>query len=172
MVDSIKRLIRDIPDFPKPGIVFKDITPLLAHPAEFAHTIQLMAEGFRDQKIDRVVGIESRGFIFGAALAMEIGAGFIPIRKPGKLPYDTISEQYELEYGNDRVEMHVDAVREGQRILMVDDLLATGGTMGACCKLIRSLGAEIVSAVFLIELSFLEGRKRLMGIPVRSLIEY
>ncbi len=168
----IERHIRDVPDFPKPGIVFKDITPLLQDPKAFQRSIEGMAGRVADFEIDAVCGIESRGFIFGAALAAHLGKSFIPIRKPGKLPWRTATESYELEYGTDTIEVHTDAVEEGQRVLMVDDLLATGGTMEAGVKLIRKIGGDPVACVFLIELDFLKGRNKLRGIPVHALARY
>lgn len=158
---DLTTLIRDVPDFPKPGIVFKDITPLLADPAGLAMAVEQMANPFRGKHIELVVGAESRGFIFGTAIAQALSAGFIPIRKPGKLPADRRSMEYDLEYGTDTLEIHADALRPGQRVLMVDDLLATGGTMKACCDLIAGLGGEIVGVTVLIELAFLNGRDRL-----------
>ena len=142
-IASIQRAIRDVPNFPKPGIVFKDITPLLADGPLFGKTIGLLAERYRDKKIDTVLGIESRGFIVGAALAYELGAGFSVVRKPGKLPYETHKASYELEYGTDTLEMHADALLPGQRVLVVDDVLATGGTMKACVDLVKQLGGEV-----------------------------
>ena len=171
MVD-LASYIRDIPDFPKPGILFKDITTLLKHPAAFEASIQKLTQPYRDRGVDLVVGIESRGFIFGAALARELNAGFIPIRKPGKLPAETVSASYKLEYGMDRVEMHRDAIQPGKRVLLVDDLLATGGTMSAACRLVEEMKGEIVGIAFLIELTFLEGRKKLGDREVFSLIRY
>ncbi|MDD4888836.1 MAG: adenine phosphoribosyltransferase [Phycisphaerae bacterium] len=165
-------LIRDVPDFPKKGIVFKDITPLLADPAGFMQAVDLIATRYRDDTIDLVVGVESRGFIFGAAVAARLGAGFIPIRKPGKLPSKTQRIEYELEYGRDALEIHLDAIKPNQRVLMVDDLLATGGTMKACCDLVRQLGGEIVAIAFLIELAFLPGRKKLGKYEVFSVLTY
>lgn len=153
--------IRDIPDFPKPGIIFKDITPLLAHPGALAMAVELMANPFRGQNIQKVVGAESRGFIFGTAIAQSLAAGFVPIRKPNKLPAGTRQISYELEYGQDTLEIHEDAIKPGERILMVDDLLATGGTMKACCDLIDQLGGEIIGVTVLIELAFLKGRAKL-----------
>lgn len=164
--------IRDVPDFPKPGIVFKDITPLLQDPQSFAATIDGMAESVRAHRFDLVCGIESRGFLFGASLARQLGKGFIPIRKPGKLPWQTASESYELEYGKDTIEIHVDATSGGKRVLMVDDLLATGGTMAAAIKLVQKVGGTAVACVFLIELAFLAGRKKLAGTPVHALVQY
>ena len=158
---DLEKLIRDVPDFPKPGIVFKDITPLLAHPAGLRTALERMADPFRGESVDLVAGMESRGFIFGAAIAAALGAGFVPIRKPGKLPHTTASMEYELEYGTDRLEIHTDAVAEGQRVLMVDDLLATGGTMKASCNLVSQLGGRIVGITVLIELAFLNARRLL-----------
>ena len=152
-------LIRDVPDWPKPGIVFKDITPLLGHPGALAMAVERMANPFRGQHVDLVVGAESRGFIFGTAVAQALSAGFVPIRKPGKLPHETRSIAYELEYGRDSLEVHADAVRPGQRVLMVDDLLATGGTLGACCNLVDQLQGRIVGVTVLIELTALHGRE-------------
>lgn len=175
MTDSsttLQALIRDVPDFPKPGIMFKDITPLLADPSGLAMAVETMANPFRKSRIDLVIGAESRGFIFGTAIAQALSCGFVPIRKPGKLPSATHSVEYDLEYGTDRLEMHVDAVPSDARVLMVDDLLATGGTMGACLDMVGRTGAEIVAATFLIELAFLEGRKQLGDVPAYSAITY
>lgn len=158
---DLEKLLRDVSDYPKPGIVFKDITPLLAHAAGLSTAIERLSEPFRGQSVDLVAGTESRGFIFGAAVAVALGAGFVPIRKPHKLPHTTAAVEYELEYGTDRLEIHTDAVAEGQRVLMVDDLLATGGTMRASCDLVRQLGGRIVGIAVLIELVFLDGRRRL-----------
>ncbi|MDA0296459.1 MAG: adenine phosphoribosyltransferase, partial [Planctomycetota bacterium] len=149
--DNLRALIRDIPDFPKPGIVFKDITPLLADAAGLAMAVEVMANPFRHDRVDLVVGAESRGFIFGTAIAQALSCGFVPIRKPGKLPAQTVQASYDLEYGSDVLEVHVDAIKPGQRVLMVDDLLATGGTMSACIDLVRGLGADIIATAFLIE---------------------
>lgn len=169
---DLERLIRDVPDFPKPGIVFKDITPLLASAAGLAAAIDRMAAPFRDVTIDLVAGTESRGFIFAAAIAATLDAGFVPIRKPGKLPHTTAAIEYELEYGTDRLEVHTDAVAPGQRVLMVDDLLATGGTMKASCDLVRQLGGDIVGITVLIELTFLDGRRLLTDhTPLHTVIE-
>ena len=172
MAADLHRLIRSVPDFPKPGIVFRDITPLLSDPAGLDRAVAQLAEPYRGQKVDLVVGIESRGFIFGAAVARELGAGFVPIRKPGKLPAATTKVTYELEYGTDSMEIHRDAVSPGQRVLMVDDLLATGGTMAAGCRLVRDLGGEIIGVAFLIELAFLNGRKKLADHEIHALITY
>lgn len=166
-------LIRDIPDFPKPGIVFKDVTPLLADAEAFAATIRAMAEPWRDAKLDAVVGIESRGFIFGAALALELGAGFVPVRKPGKLPAVTLSESYALEYGLDSLQVHVDALPPGARVLLVDDVLATGGTLRAALSLLRRQGAEVAGAAVLIELAALGGRTHWpQDLPLRAVLNF
>ena len=163
--------IRDVPDFPKPGIVFKDITPLLATPAAFATAVDLMAEPFVGSGVTRVCGAESRGFIFGVAVAERLGAGFVPIRKPGKLPRAVHEASYELEYGRDTLQMHTDALPAGGTVLLVDDLLATGGTAAACCRMIEKAGAELVGVAVLIELSFLPGRAALpAGVPVHAAV--
>lgn len=169
---DLKRHIRSIPNFPKPGIMFRDITPLLANPQAFGEVIRRFADRFRAAKPTAILAAESRGFIFAAPLALELGAAFIPVRKPGKLPFNTRSHSYELEYGTDALEMHVDAVEPGSRCLMVDDLLATGGTLEACIKLAKDSGAEIVGCAFVIELTFLNGRERLAPYDVFSLIQY
>tara|TARA_Y100000588_G_scaffold391142_1_gene498878 strand:- start:610 stop:1125 length:516 start_codon:yes stop_codon:yes gene_type:complete len=169
---DIERFIRDIPDFPKPGIVFKDITTLLADPTALDLALSTLTEPYLTTDLSKVIGIESRGFIFGAAMARSLGAGFVPIRKPGKLPARTRSVSYELEYGQDTIEIHEDAVQKGERVLLVDDLLATGGTMAAACELVDSLGAEIVGIAFLIELRFLGGREKLGSREIFSAIEY
>jgi adenine phosphoribosyltransferase len=168
---SLAKVLRDVPDFPKKGIVFKDITPILASPAALSLAVEFLTQPFRDQSVDIVVGAESRGFIFGTAVARNLSAGFVPIRKPGKLPCATRRAEYELEYGKDALEIHQDAIRPGMRVVMIDDLLATGGTMVACVELVRSLGGEIVGAAFLIELCFLHGREKLRGLPVHSVIK-
>ena len=169
---DLKSFIRDVPDFPKPGILFKDITPLLGDVVAFRETIARMADPFRGQKIDSLIAAEARGFIFAAPLAMELGAGFVPVRKPGKLPYDRHSFSYELEYGSDTLEMHKDAVKPGQRVLVVDDLLATGGTVSACCKLLENMDVEIVGCLLCIELAALAGRTKLASHRVVSLLSY
>ncbi len=168
----LERLIREIPDFPKPGIIFKDITPLLADPEGLGLAVELMAQPFRDSDVDLVVGAESRGFIFGTAVAMALHCGFVPIRKPGKLPGEKRSASYELEYGRDTLEMHTDALGPDHRVLMVDDLLATGGTMKACCDLVTEAGADIVAISVLIELRFINGRKRITPHEVVSVLQY
>lgn len=170
--EKLLQLIRNVPDFPKPGIVFRDITTLLADPEGLALAVKAMADPFAQQQIDTVVGAESRGFIFGAAIAVELGCAFVPVRKPGKLPAQTISQEYELEYGSDRLELHADAIKPGQRVLMVDDLLATGGTMKACCQMVEQLGGQVAAVSFLIELGFLNGRAQLAHYDVRSIINY
>jgi adenine phosphoribosyltransferase len=171
MID-LKAHIRDIPDFPKPGILFKDITPLLGEPAAFGATIDQLADRFAGRPIDVVAAAEARGFIFGAPLALRLGCGFVPIRKPGKLPYQTIFLEYLLEYGSDRLEVHADALAAGRRVLLLDDVLATGGTMRACCDLVRQTGAEVVACAFVVELTFLNGRQRLEPLEVSSLVQY
>ena len=169
---DLKKTIRSIPDFPKPGIMFRDITPLLGDPAAFKESVRLMAAPYKKGDVDVVIGAESRGFIFAAGIALALGAGFVPIRKKGKLPAKTASATYDLEYGTDTLEMHLDAVSPGTRVLMVDDLLATGGTMAACCEMVEKAGGRIVGVEFLIELSFLNGRAKLSKYPVRTQIVY
>lgn len=171
-MSSLADSIRDVADFPKPGIIFKDITPLLGDPAAFRQAVDQLAEPFRGAGVELVVAAEARGFIFGGAVACELGAGFVPVRKPGKLPHETAEETYELEYGTDALEIHTDAVRPGQRVLLLDDLLATGGTMLATVRLVEKLGAEVVGIVFLIELSFLAGREKLKDYRLVTLIQY
>jgi adenine phosphoribosyltransferase len=169
---NLKDHIRDIPDFPRPGILFRDITPLLAHPAAFRETVDRLAERYRSENVDAVVAAEARGFIFAGPLALALNCGFVPVRKRGKLPFKTHSFEYDLEYGTDTLQMHIDAVSTGHRVLLVDDLLATGGTMGACVKMVEKLGATIVGCAFVIELDFLKGRDRLAPHPVFSLLHY
>jgi len=169
-VASLAKMLRDVKDFPKPGILFKDVTPLLQDPAALSLAVEYLTQPFRSEHIDVVVGAESRGFIFGTAVARNLSAGFVPIRKPGKLPSKTRRVSYELEYGADSLEIHEDAIRPGARVLMIDDLLATGGTMVACCELVRALRGHIVGVAVLIELSFLGGRSKLGGLPVHSVI--
>ena len=168
----IERYIRDVPDFPKPGIVFKDITPLLQSPEGLSLAVDQLVEAASGYRFDLVAGIESRGFLFGTVIAQRLGKGFVPIRKPGKLPWKTASESYELEYGTDTIEIHEDAVGRGQRVLMVDDLLATGGTMQAACKLVERIGGRPAACCFVIELTFLHGRQRLGRVPVHSLVKF
>lgn len=168
----LKQYIRTIPDYPEPGILFRDITPLLQDAASLRFTIDTLADRYRDWHIDQVVGIESRGFIFGTPLAYRLGTGFVPVRKQGKLPARVISVKYDLEYGSNVLEIHTDGVAPGQRVLVVDDLLATGGTTAGTVKLVEELGAEVVSLAFLIELSDLHGRSRLPGHDVFALLSY
>ncbi|MBI2709969.1 MAG: adenine phosphoribosyltransferase [Actinobacteria bacterium] len=164
--------IRDIPDFPKPGVVFKDITPLLADPVTFRAAVDGVAERFDGQRIDRVLGIEARGFILAAPVAYRFGAGFVPVRKAGKLPWEIERQEYELEYGTDLLEIHRDAVSPGERVLVVDDVMATGGTAAATARLVEKLGGEVAGLAFLIELTFLGGRAKLPGYEVVSLLQY
>ncbi len=171
-LEKIKTALRDVPDFPKPGILFKDITPILNDPQLFGDTINLMAEAALGRKIDFVAGIEARGFIFGAALARKLNCGFVPIRKPGKLPYKIYKEDYALEYGTDSIEVHQDAFFKGASVYLADDLLATGGTASAAASLIQKCGAEVSLIGFLIELAFLNGREKLNEYPVKSLITF
>lgn len=169
-MDKLKKIIRDINDFPKAGIVFKDITTLLADGTSFQRVIDLMGHRYLDKKIDLVVGIEARGFLTGAALAYKLNTGIVLVRKPGKLPNKTFQEKYSLEYGTDVLEIHQDAIRPGQRVLITDDILATGGTIGAVINLVRKTKAEIVECAFLAELKSLKGREKLAGIPIFSLL--
>jgi adenine phosphoribosyltransferase len=169
---DLRQHIRSIPDFPKPGILFRDITPLLSHPPAFRASIEQLARPFRDKGVTAVAAAEARGFIFAAPLALELNAAFVPIRKPGKLPFDTHSFHYELEYGTDTLEIHTDAYRDGDRVLLVDDLLATGGTMQACAQLATNSGVEVVGCAFVIELAGLRGRQKLAPHPVHSLVIY
>ena len=171
-IESIRLAIRDVPNFPKPGILFKDIMPLLGNGPLFAKTINILADRYRDQRIDTVLGIESRGFIVGAALAYRLNAGFSAVRKPGKLPYDTHSATYDLEYGTDSLEIHTDAIRANARVVIADDLIATGGTAAATAKLVSKLGAQVVECAFVIELSFLKGREKLQPYNVFSILQY
>src|SRR5690242_10231188 len=172
METDLKRLIREIPDFPKKGILFRDITPLLANASGIALAVELLANPFRGKNIDLVVGAESRGFIFGTAVACCLSAGFVVVRKPGKLPHRKVAMTYDLEYGKDTLEMHADAIVRGQRVLVVDDLLATGGTMRACIDLVRQLGGEVAGAAVLIELASLRGRDKVGGTEVHSVLRY
>lgn len=170
--EHLKKLIREVPDFPKRGILFYDITTLLKDKVGFATLIDALSEHYLNAQIDSVLAIEARGFIFGPALAYRLNAGFVPIRKPGKLPAETVKWSYELEYGLDTLEVHKDAIRSGQRVIIVDDLLATGGTANACVQLARSLGADIAGLAFVVELDFLNGRKKFAGTEVFSLLHY
>lgn len=169
---DLKSHIRNVKDFPKPGIMFRDITTLLKNPEAFNYTLEQLLTFVKNKKINKVVGIESRGFIFGAVLANKLNCGFIPVRKPGKLPAEKVSISYSLEYGEDKLEMHKDAIQPGDKVLIHDDLLATGGTMNAVGQLIEQLGGEIVQVSFIIELSFLNGRNKLSKYDVRSIVNY
>jgi adenine phosphoribosyltransferase len=169
---DLRRFVRDVPDFPKAGILFRDLTPLLENAEALRAAVQAVAEPFRSDGIDAVVGIESRGFIFGAPVALELGVGFVLVRKQGKLPSKIVQEEYELEYGTDVVEMHADAVSPGQRVLLVDDLIATGGTAAAAVRLLEKAGAEVAAASFLIELAALDGRKALGLDRIHAVLEY
>ena len=169
---EIERAIRSVPDFPKPGIQFKDITPVLADARLFSGAIELLTEKFAPGDVDAVVGIDARGFIFAAAAATHLRAGFVPVRKKGKLPYQTHEQDYALEYGQASVAIHVDALKPGSRVLLIDDLLATGGTAAAAAELVKKLGGKILEIGFLIELGFLHGREKLKGYPIRSLVVY
>lgn len=171
-MEHLKTLIRDVPDFPIPGILFRDVTPLLRDPRGLREVVERLAEAHRGRGIDRVAGIESRGFIFGAPLALALGVGFVPIRKPGKLPADTVRQEYVLEYGTSALELHRDAVEPGERVLVVDDLLATGGTARASTRLVEELGGVVAGVAFVIELSFLNGRNALAAYDVLSLVRY
>jgi adenine phosphoribosyltransferase len=169
---EIEQAIRNVPDFPKPGIQFKDITPVLADARLFAGAIDLLTQNFQPGTVDAVVGIDARGFIFAAAAAFKLQAGFVPVRKKGKLPFTTFEEDYALEYGSATVAMHIDAIKPGARVLLVDDLLATGGTAAAALALMKKLGAQVLEVGFLIELKFLNGREKIKDYPVRSIVSY
>jgi len=169
---DFRNYIRDVADFPSEGIIFKDITPLLNSAEALKHASQTLFDALEGQHIDKVVGVDSRGFIFAPLLASKLNAGFVPVRKKGKLPYKTYSESYSLEYGNDTLEIHVDAIQKGEKVLIHDDVLATGGTAAAVCKLVERLGGEIVQCNFLIELSFLDGKDKLGTYPIKSLLQY
>ena len=169
---ALTDLIRDIPDFPEPGIMFKDITPLLADHNGLQIAVGALVEHYREQDVSLVAGIESRGFIFATPIALRLGAGFVPIRKPGKLPYDTVREEYELEYGTDALELHRDAVKPGDRVVIIDDVLATGGTAVTAAKLIEHLGATVIGIGVMVELEYLGGRQRLDGYELISLVQY
>ena len=171
-MDDLKNLIREVPDFPKPGINFYDITTLLKHPDGLRKTVDALAREYEGEKVDTVIGVEARGFIFAPALAYHLGAGFVPVRKPKKLPAECASISYDLEYGQDTLEIHRDAVGNGHRVIIADDLLATGGTAKAVCNLVEQLGGTVVGLVFVVELEFLPGRTKLEGYDVRSLIKY
>ena len=173
LLQQLRSAIRDIPDFPKPGIVFKDISPILGDADLFRSVVDALAEEAEDARPSKIVGIDARGFLFGAAVAYRLGVGLVPVRKRGKLPYKTIGSSYELEYGDAAMEMHIDAIERGERVVLVDDLLATGGTSGAAVDLVQKIGGSVGSALFVIELAFLNGRRKLPpDVPVRSLISY
>jgi adenine phosphoribosyltransferase len=171
-MDDLKKLVREVPDFPKPGINFYDITTLLKHPDGLRKTVDALAAEYVGEKVDTVIGVEARGFIFAPALAYHLGAGFVPVRKPKKLPAECASISYDLEYGQDTLEIHRDAVGNGHRVIIADDLLATGGTAKAVCDLVEGLGGTVAGLVFVVELEFLPGRKKLQGYDVRSLLKY
>ncbi|MBD3634253.1 MAG: adenine phosphoribosyltransferase [Methylophaga sp.] len=171
-METLKNKIRDIADFPKPGVVFKDITPLVKDPATLKDCVEALISPYRNQNITAVAGMEARGFIFGSLAAWELGVGFIPLRKPGKLPYDVQRVDYDLEYGNASLEAHIDAISPGDRILLIDDVLATGGTAKASCDLVEMLGGEVIACAFVMELTFLNGREQLSNYPLHSLIRY
>jgi adenine phosphoribosyltransferase len=173
--DTIERLrlaVRDVPDFPKKGILFKDITPILSDGPLFRASIDIFLEQCRSKSVDKIVGIDARGFLFGSAVAYELGIGFVPLRKKGRLPYKTESAKYSLEYGEAEMELHIDAIKEGEKIVLIDDLLATGGTSASAASLIRKVGGNLVEAIFLIELEFLNGREKLRPTPVTSFLKY
>ncbi|MBI4125064.1 MAG: adenine phosphoribosyltransferase [Deltaproteobacteria bacterium] len=172
LTSLIKAKIRDIPDFPKSGILFKDITPLLQDREAFRRVIDCLAERYRPEKIDDIVAIESRGFIFGSALAYKLGAAFVPVRKKGKLPHQTVDASYELEYGTAEIEIHTDGVKKGNRVVVIDDLLATGGTAEATCALVEKVGGKVVECAFVVELAFLKGRDKLKNREIFSLVQY
>jgi adenine phosphoribosyltransferase len=171
-MDDLKNYIRNIPDFPKKGILFRDITTLIGNKEKFKKVIDILAKRYAGKKIDAVLAVESRGFIFGGALAYQLGAGFVPVRKEGKLPYKTYKATYSLEYGEDTLEIHQDAIKSGDRVLLIDDLLATGGTLGAVIDLVKKLKGEIAEIAFIIELKDLKGRSKLNNFPVYSMIQY
>jgi adenine phosphoribosyltransferase len=171
-MENLKKIIREVPDFPKEGINFYDITTLLQNAVGFKQTIDALVEQVKDEKIDTVIGIESRGFIFGTPVAYQLGAGFVPVRKPNKLPWDKVSVSYDLEYGQDTLEMHRDAIGDGHRVLIIDDLLATGGTARAVADLVEKVGGEIAKILFVVELNFLNGREKLKDYQIASLIRY
>lgn len=171
-MNELAALVRDIPDFPEPGVVFKDITPVLGDPEAFSNLIGALAEPFKGKGVTKVAGIEARGFTLATPVADRIGAGFIPLRKPGKLPYETVREEYELEYGIDALEMHTDALFEGEKVLLVDDVIATGGTAAAAVRLLRHLGADVVGFAVFIELIFLGGAEKIDSVPIHALLKY
>ena len=172
IIEKLRAGVRDVPDFPKKGIVFKDITPILKDPALFRGSIDAFLEQCRTKKIDKIVGIDARGFLFGSAVAYELGVGFVPLRKKGRLPYKTESAKYSLEYGEAEMELHIDAITGGEQIVLIDDLLATGGTSASAATLIKKVGGTLVEAIFLIELEFLHGREKLAPVPVMSFLKY
>jgi adenine phosphoribosyltransferase len=169
---DLAKYIRDVPDFPKKGILFKDITPLLGDAAAMKEAVRRLCEPFASAGVDVVAAVEARGFLFGVLAAQSLGAGFVPIRKPGKLPSKTVSQTYSLEYGTDTIQMHADAVRPGQKVLIIDDLLATGGTMSAACELVRKVGGSVAGVAFVVELDFLKGREKFAGTKVHSLLHF
>ena len=171
-MDKLKKLIRDIPDFPKKGIIFKDITPLIGDPKAYKQVIDILAKKYKGKKIDKILCVESRGFFFASALSYKLGIGIIPVRKPGKLPYKTVRQTYELEYGTDTLEMHVDAIKKGARVLIIDDLLATGGTVKACTELVEKMGGKVAGIGFVIELGFLHGRNKIKDYDVYSILKF
>jgi adenine phosphoribosyltransferase len=171
-MEFLKNVIRDVPDFPKKGVVFKDITPILNDGEIFKEVVNHFTERYKTRTIDKILAIESRGFIFGASIASSLGIGFVPVRKPGKLPFKTYKEEYSLEYGKDAVEVHIDAVKPGENVIVFDDVIATGGTALATCNLVKKLGAKIIECAFVLELSFLKGRQKLSNYEVYSIIKY
>src|SRR5256885_762306 len=171
-IDQLRAAVRDVPDFPKAGIVFKDITPILSHGNLFRASIDVFLEQCRGKEIDKIVGIDARGFLFGSAVAYQLGVGFVPLRKKGRLPYKTESAKYSLEYGEAEMELHIDAITRGEQVVLIDDLLATGGTSASAATLIKKVGGQLVEAIFLIELEFLRGREKLTPTPVTSFLKY
>jgi len=171
-IDKLRAGVRDVPDFPKKGIVFKDITPILNNSALFKASIDVFIERCRGKNVDKIVGIDARGFLFGSVVAYELGVGFVPLRKKGRLPYKTESAKYSLEYGEAEMELHIDAIMRGEQIVLIDDLLATGGTSASAATLIKKVGGELIEAIFLIELEFLHGREKLAPTPVTSFLKY